>query len=105
MDYGSSDLSKTAQDYRLTNNITEHNVSVIEYKVKVRGKWVFKTEKAHSSQAGHAERLAWKKLQKKGIKPGQVTRIYSELTPCDSGPRRSPQGRQPYIDKRPICIA
>lgn len=31
---------------------------------------------------GHAERLVWGDLERVGVRPTQVTRIYSELQPC-----------------------
>lgn len=31
---------------------------------------------------GHAERLAWRELERMGVRPEQVTRVYSELEPC-----------------------
>jgi hypothetical protein len=33
--------------------------------------------------AGHAERPLWASLEARGVRPDQVTRIYSELQPCD----------------------
>lgn len=41
-------------------------------------------ERASERGVGHAERIIAKELESMGIKPNQVTRIYSELEPCQS---------------------
>ena len=79
--YGNTDLSKKAIAFRQKNNIySARNVAVFEYKEN----GVTKTIVVVSERGvGHAERLAGKKLNDMGIQPNQVTRIYSELEPCN----------------------
>jgi hypothetical protein len=80
--YGSSHLSQAAIAYRRANGISGgRNVAVFEYldstgSVKTIGK-------ASEMRVGHAERLIAKELESMGVRPTQVTRIYSELAPCN----------------------
>jgi RHS repeat-associated protein len=77
--YGVTDLSKLAQQYRILNKLKSGNVAVFEY---LEG-GVKKTLTMESKQfVGHSERLIAKQLEKMGIDPKNVTRIYSELAPC-----------------------
>jgi hypothetical protein len=80
--YGSSDLSKTAIDYRQTEGITGgRNVAVVEYRAADGS---LQTVAAASERGvGHAERIAANELSEMGVQPSQVTRIYSELQPCN----------------------
>jgi hypothetical protein len=80
--YGSTDLSKAAQSYRVAEGLTNSgkNIAVIEYRA-ADGSLKTVTKASEFTQ-GHAERLAAKELEALGVKPEQVTRIYSELQPC-----------------------
>lgn len=82
VEYGATDLSRIAQDYRIANGIdTLRNVAVFEYKA---AGGTFKT-KALASEflVGHAEKLLDNWIKQEGIDPKSVTRIYSEFQPCD----------------------
>jgi len=76
--YGSTDLSRLAQAHRVGEGLTNsgRNIAVIEYRAADG------SVKTSEFTQGHAERLAAKELEALGVKPGQVTRIYSELQPC-----------------------
>jgi len=77
--YGATDLSKLAQQYRRAKNLRSGNVAVFEY---IEG-GVRKTLTMESKQfVGHSERLIAEQLEKMGVDPKSVTRIYSELAPC-----------------------
>jgi hypothetical protein len=78
--YGSSDLSKVAIEFRKANRIfSARNVAVFEYiENGISKKLVMASERG----VGHAERLIATKLEQMGIRPSQVTRIFSELEPC-----------------------
>lgn len=79
--YGSSDLSKVAIEYRKTNGLfSARNVAVFEYTENDISKTIVM---ASERGIGHAERLIANKLQQMGIQPSQVTRIFSELEPCN----------------------
>jgi hypothetical protein len=91
--YGSTDLGKTAIEFRKAHDITSaRNVSVFEYTENgVKKTLAMASERG----AGHAERLIAKKLEEAGIDPKNVTRIYSELEPCVA-----PGGYcKPFIDR------
>lgn len=77
--YGLTDLSKLAQQYRKLKNLKSGNVAVFEY---MEG-GVRKTIAMESKQfVGHSEQLIARQLEKMGVDPKNVTRIYSELAPC-----------------------
>jgi RHS repeat-associated protein len=78
--YGSTDLSQMAQLHRMDNGITGgKNVAVFEYK---DNNGDFQYIAAHSD-GQHSERRIGKYLDEKGVHPNRVTRIYTELEPCD----------------------
>ena len=80
IEYGSSDLSKAAMEYRQANNIySARNISVFEY---LEGETTKTLAMAGERGVGHAERLVAKELNNLGVEPSQVTRFYSELEPC-----------------------
>lgn len=82
IEYGSSDLSKTAIEFRKANGIfTARNVSVFEYTENGAVKTIVM---ASERGAGHAERLIAKSLEEMGVQPSQITRIFSELEPCSA---------------------
>ncbi|MFE6588866.1 DNRLRE domain-containing protein [Streptomyces sp. NPDC057781] len=87
--YGEDDLSKKAIEYRKNNKYTKggRNVAVIEYKIGDKVDTIAAISKGgkKSNGAGHAEQRAWAELQKKhpGIQPENVSRVYTELAPCD----------------------
>lgn len=78
--YGATDLSQAAMAYRVSNDIrTARNVAVFEYLEN----GVTKTLAMASERGvGHAERLIARELERLGVDPASVTRIYSELEPC-----------------------
>lgn len=79
--YGSTDLAKKAIAFRLAKKITSaRNVAVFEYVEN----GVSKTFTMASERGvGHSERLiATELVEKQGIDPKNVRRIYSELEPC-----------------------
>jgi hypothetical protein len=83
IEYGSSDLSKAAQDYRAANGITGgRNVAVFEY-VGEDGQ-LQQMAAASERGVGHAERILAQQLKDANVDPSQVTRIYSELQPCNA---------------------
>ena len=78
--YGSSDLSKVAIEFRKVNRIlTARNVAVFEYTENGISKIIAMVSERG---VGHAERLIANNLEQMGIRPSQVTRIFSELEPC-----------------------
>ena len=80
VEYGSTDLSQKAINYRKDNNIKgTRNVAVFEYEDKGR---LSTLVGASQRNKGHAERLIAKELEIKGVQPQQIKRIYSELEPC-----------------------
>lgn len=78
--YGSTDLSQAAIAARQeAGMLGARNTAVFEY----QGQDGLQTVTRFSARGvGHAERLAWNDLQGMGVRPSQVTRIYSELEPC-----------------------
>lgn len=82
VDYASTPLSRLAYAYRKAQGLNSgRNVAVFEYETPDGPKTL-----AVASQrgVGHAERLAWQELSSKGVKPSEVTAIYSELQPCNA---------------------
>ena len=80
VEYGSTDLSQKAIEYRKEHNITgARNVAVFEYENNGQLNTVVG---ASQRNQGHAERLVAKELENMGIQSTQVRRIYSELEPC-----------------------
>jgi RHS repeat-associated protein len=72
--YGSTDLSKMTQQYRIDNGITGgRNVAVFE--IEVDGKVDYDIA---VSRGKHSERILGERVPE----GGKVTRIYSELEPC-----------------------
>ncbi len=82
IEYGSSDLSQAAQAYRQSAGITGgRNVAVFEYQAADGSLQTIAGASARG--VGHAERIIGGQLSDMGIAPSQVTRIYSELQPCN----------------------
>ncbi len=80
VEYGSTDLSQEAINYRKDNDIKGgRNVSVFEYEDNGQ---INTIACASERNKGHAERLLAKTLESMGIPADKVTRIYSELQPC-----------------------
>jgi len=89
--YGSTDLSKQVINERLKlgpktkgppqriNGQSKANFAVFEY---TEGEGTATKIKRSKIFEGHSERLIHDELQKLGIKPEQVTRIYTERAPC-----------------------
>jgi hypothetical protein len=79
--YESSDLGRIAANARRqTADFSPRNVAVFEYRAADGS---LKTITTWSERGvGHAERLLAKDLEALGVKPSQVTRIFSELEPC-----------------------
>jgi hypothetical protein len=68
------------QRYRIDNDISSgRNVSVFEYSSE---DGTFSYEIDHS-QGQHAERIIGGKLESQGVSGDRVTKIYSELEPCN----------------------
>jgi hypothetical protein len=83
INYGSSDLSQLAKTTRLqTGEFTPRNLAVFEYRAADGS---LKTITTFSERGvGHAERLLAKDLEAMGVDPSRVTRIFSELEPCQA---------------------
>jgi hypothetical protein len=80
--YGSSDLSHVAQAYRQAAGVTGgRNVAVFEYRAADGSLQTI--ARASERGVGHAERIIGRELESMGVQPSQVTRIYSELQPCN----------------------
>ncbi|NJM33968.1 MAG: hypothetical protein HC850_03820 [Rhodomicrobium sp.] len=78
--YGATDLSQAAIAFRVANDIrTARNVAVFEY---VENGVTRTLAMASERGVGHAERLIARELERMGVDPASVTRIYSELEPC-----------------------
>jgi hypothetical protein len=84
--YGSTGLSKLAQTSRLARNFNNaRNVAVFEYKTADGSLHTLVGEsQGFTTGGGHAERIIANQLQNMGVQPSQVTRIYSELEPCNN---------------------
>jgi hypothetical protein len=82
--FGSTDLAKVANDYRKVHNLRgATNVAVFEFKHNGR---YYTIARESIRGVGHAERRIAADLAAMGVKPDEVTRIYSELSPCDRMP-------------------
>ncbi|MFN5073569.1 MAG: nucleic acid/nucleotide deaminase domain-containing protein, partial [Cyclobacteriaceae bacterium] len=81
--YGSEELSKMVQNFRKTTGKKTGNVAVIEY-VDNSGIPKYQIGESTGIYNPHAEKAAWLKLESLGVKPEQITRIYTELEPCAS---------------------
>ncbi len=80
VEYGSTDLSQQALDYRRRNEITNgRNVAVFEYELDGQ---LYTLPGVSVRFKGHAERLIAKELERMGIPASKVKRVYSELEPC-----------------------
>ena len=81
VDYGSTDLSRAAFDYRMANKITPgQNVAVYEYR---DGNNDLRLLYAANTPGGdHSETKLNRQIQQMGVDPSSVTRIYSERVPC-----------------------
>ena len=80
--YGSSDLSRLAQAYRQTAGVRGgRNVAVFEYRAADGSLQTI--ARASERGVGHAERIIARELEAIGVPPSQVSRIYSELQPCN----------------------
>jgi RHS repeat-associated protein len=78
--YGATDLSKLAAEYRKAHKIATGNVAVFEYLEGGAKKTITRVSEQF---VGHSEKLIAEQLKKMGIDPKNVTRIYSELQPCN----------------------
>ncbi|MGW0998330.1 golvesin C-terminal-like domain-containing protein [Streptomyces sp. NPDC002523] len=58
------------------------NVAVIEYK-KGDQLLTYAARSKNGKGAMHSEKRAWEHLQSQGVTPDDVTRVYTELAPCD----------------------
>ncbi|MFC7242999.1 nucleic acid/nucleotide deaminase domain-containing protein [Catellatospora aurea] len=78
-----SDLARMVQGGRgkLADPMSGKNGAVFEY-IDAKGKK--RTTMMFSDWPIHAERLIWAQLEKQGVKPNQVTRIYTEFQPCST---------------------
>jgi RHS repeat-associated protein len=77
-----SDLSRKVVEVRkgLANPESGKNAAIFEYE---QGGVLKHSEVTFSEFGkGHSERLIWKDLQEKGVKAGDVKRIYTEFEPC-----------------------
>jgi pyrimidine deaminase RibD-like protein len=82
-----SDLERMALAFRKAktdNNWHEGNVTVFEYTDNAGRICHLVQETNAAITKKHAERLALEKLQREGIPPGNIHRIYSELEPCET---------------------
>jgi hypothetical protein len=80
VNWGESDLSQAVVAVRSHTELGTYNGAAIEYRVGAE----LRIEVGFSRRnVGHAEQLLWASLAARGVRPDQVTRIYSELQPCD----------------------
>ena len=79
--YGTTDMSNAVKTARaaLANPQTLRNGAIFEY--LSNGRKVL-SDVAWSRPGVHAERAVWQTLEGLGVKPEQISRIYSELEPC-----------------------
>ena len=103
IDYGASDLSREVIEYRRSRNFFQkRNVAVYEYidnsdEVQTLTMASDRFGVEGTTNRGHAERRIWRELEKRGVDPSRVTRIYSELEPCSTPTEASGCGR--FIQK------
>jgi len=82
--YGMDNLSLKVVEFRKANEIWgARNVAAVEYKV---GDELKTLVRASERGTGHAEMIALDAVEAEGVKPSQVTRVYSELQPCSGLP-------------------
>ena len=86
--YGSTNLSRQVKAVRQGNRIFgARNGAVFEYRANDgRLRTIIRFSKSFTPGGGHAERIIGRELDMMGVKPSQVTRIYSELEPCGNLP-------------------
>ncbi|MBY0563049.1 MAG: hypothetical protein K2P58_02585 [Hyphomonadaceae bacterium] len=78
---GGTDLSERALRYRQAQSIGDgRNVAVFEYEDSNGTRHYI--ERASEGTGRHSELLGVRELQRLGIRPEQVTRIYSDRQPC-----------------------
>ena len=91
VEYGSDDLSKAAQQFRIDNNITGgQNVLIAEVEVNgvVKRYQIVSTREEIVvgeevvEKITHSEKIFDDIMKKEGISPDQVKRLYSEREPC-----------------------
>ena len=91
VEYGSDDLSKAAQQFRIDNNITGgQNVLIAEVEVNgvVKRYQIVSTREEivvgeeTVEKITHSEKIFDDIMKKEGISPDQVKRLYSEREPC-----------------------
>ncbi|MGG4451457.1 nucleic acid/nucleotide deaminase domain-containing protein [Brevibacillus porteri] len=91
VEYGSDDLSKAAQQFRIDNNITGgQNVLIAEVEVNgvVKRYQIVSTREEivvgeeTIEKITHSEKIFDDIMKKEGISPDQVKRMYSEREPC-----------------------
>ncbi|MFE0560867.1 nucleic acid/nucleotide deaminase domain-containing protein, partial [Paenibacillus sp. NPDC058910] len=91
VEYGSDDLSKAAQQFRIDNNITGgQNVLIAEVEVNgvVKRYQIVSTREEivvgeeTVEKITHSEKIFDGIMKKEGISPDQVKRLYSEREPC-----------------------
>lgn len=77
--YGATDLSQAAQQFRLSRNVgAGRDVAIVEYQGEFGPVWM-----GRASAGPHAENLLRADLRASGVDPSRVTRLYSELEPCN----------------------
>jgi hypothetical protein len=81
--WGDTDLSRAVVAVRAARGYHGHgNGAALEYRGS-DGQWHIEVGFSQRfGSPGHAERRLWASLAARGIRPDQVTRVYSELQPC-----------------------